>query len=152
MANSGIDCCGLWSKISTHVRESKRVLDCGFHRVDSGFQVLNSSLCQWNLDSGFQIVSGIPDSLSSIPDSKVQHFGFHKQNFPGFRSPQAWGEKWHLENLRKVWCFYVFWFNFILRCYNVKYYILGDFLSKMNYTVYETFLFNGLHAKMNEWI
>ena len=35
------------------------------------------------------IVSGIPDSLSCIPDSKVQHFGFHKQNFPGFRSRQA---------------------------------------------------------------
>ena len=29
-------------------------LDSGFHTVDSGFQVLDSSICQWNLDSGFQ--------------------------------------------------------------------------------------------------
>ena len=28
------------------------------------------------------IVSGIPDSLSCIPDSKAQDFGFHKQKFP----------------------------------------------------------------------
>ena len=35
-----------------HVRESKKVLDSGFHAVDSGFQVLDSSLFQWNLDSG----------------------------------------------------------------------------------------------------
>ena len=28
------------------------------------------------------IVSGIPDSLSCIPDSKDQDFGFHKQKFP----------------------------------------------------------------------
>ena len=152
MANSGIDWCGLWSKISTHVRESKTVLDCGFHWQwipDSRYSVPVFVSRTW---IPISIVSGIPDSLSCIPDSKVQHFGFHKQNFPGFRSPQAWGEKWHLENLRKVWCFYVFWFNFILRCYNVKYYILGDFLSKMNYTVDEIFLFNGLHAKTNEWI
>ena len=27
-------------------------------------------------------VSGIPDSLSCIPDSKDQDFGFHKQKFP----------------------------------------------------------------------
>ena len=30
--------------VSPHVRESKTVLDCGFHIVDSGFQVLDSSL------------------------------------------------------------------------------------------------------------
>ena len=29
-----------------------------FHAVDSGFQVLDSSLCQWNLDSGFQSLVG----------------------------------------------------------------------------------------------
>ena len=33
--------------------ESKIVLDSGLHAVDSGFQVLNFSLCQWNLDCGF---------------------------------------------------------------------------------------------------
>ena len=31
--------------------------------------------------------SGIPDSLSWIPDSKAQDCGFHEQNFPGFRNP-----------------------------------------------------------------
>ena len=36
-----------------HVREPKTVLDSGFHAVDSGIQVLNASLCQWNLDSIF---------------------------------------------------------------------------------------------------
>ena len=50
----------------------------GFHAVDSGFQVLVSSLCQRNLDSEFQgqisIVSGIPDSLSCIPDSTSKNF------------------------------------------------------------------------------
>ena len=54
---------------SPRARESMTVLDCGFHAVDSGFQVLNSSLshwnffviffllfhfiCHWNLASGF---------------------------------------------------------------------------------------------------
>ena len=34
---------------SPHVRETKTVLDSGFHAVDSGFQIS----CQWTLDSGF---------------------------------------------------------------------------------------------------
>ena len=33
------------------------------------------------------LVTGIPDSLSCIADSKAQDSGFHKQNFPGFRIP-----------------------------------------------------------------
>ena len=66
---------------SPHVRESRTVLDCGFHAVDSVFQVLDSSICQQNLDSGFQMLwdSGFLE----------QYSGFHKQNFPGFRIPQA---------------------------------------------------------------
>ena len=32
------------STIAPHVRESKSVLDSGFHDVDSGFQALDSSL------------------------------------------------------------------------------------------------------------
>ena len=42
--------------LSLHVRESKTVLDSGFHTVDSGFQVLDSSVC--HLDSGFQSLVG----------------------------------------------------------------------------------------------
>ena len=57
------------------LRESKTVLD-------SGFQVPYSGLCQW-----ISIVSGIPYSLSCIPDSKAQDSGLHKQNFLGFRIP-----------------------------------------------------------------
>lgn len=39
---------------SPHIRESITVLDSGFHAVDSGFQVLDSWICHWNLDPGFQ--------------------------------------------------------------------------------------------------
>ena len=61
--------------------------------MDSGFQVLDSS--HWNLDSGFLPVSGIPDSLSCISDSKAQDSRFHKQNFPEFRKldSRTLGEK-----------------------------------------------------------
>ena len=41
-----------------HVRESKTVLDSGFHAVDSGFQVLESGIFKWNLDSGFRWLVG----------------------------------------------------------------------------------------------
>ena len=43
---------------SGHVSESKTVLGSGLHAVDSGFQLLDSSLCQGNLDSGFQLSMG----------------------------------------------------------------------------------------------
>ena len=54
--------------------------------MDSGLQVLVSSLCQWNLDSEFQTLVRfqavlIPDSISKI----FLHSGFQKQKFPGFR-------------------------------------------------------------------
>ena len=84
--------------LSPYVRESKTSWDSGFHAVDSGFQVLDSSLCQWNLDSGFQLLVGfqipwavfripkhrIQDSFSCIPYSKAQKSGFHKQKFRTF--------------------------------------------------------------------
>ena len=77
--------------ISPNVKESKTVLDSGFHAVDSGFQVLDCTLfvsATWILGS---IFSRIPNSLNCIPDndSKAEDFGFHKQNFPRFRIPQA---------------------------------------------------------------
>ena len=58
------------SLVSSHVRESRTVLDSGFHAVDSGFQLLDSlDLCQWNLDSGFQLLVGfrIPTAVFRIP-------------------------------------------------------------------------------------
>ena len=42
--------------MSSNVRESRTVLDSGFHAVDVGFQVLYSNVCQW--DSGFQSLVG----------------------------------------------------------------------------------------------
>ena len=75
------------SKGLPHVRESKTVLDSGFHTVDS-------SLCQWNLDSGFHLLVGfrIPGAVFWIPNSRIPHStskispnsGFQKQKFPGF--------------------------------------------------------------------
>ena len=52
------------------VGESKTVLDSGFQAVNSGFQVQDSSVSQWNLDSGFQSLAGfrIPQAnISRIP-------------------------------------------------------------------------------------
>ena len=76
---------------SSHVRESKTVLDSGFYAMNSGFQVLDSSLCQWHLGSGFKSLEGlripkprIVDSTSNFPDS-----GFHQQKFLGFRNPHS---------------------------------------------------------------
>ena len=61
---------------------TKTFLDSGFHAVDAGLQVLDSSLCQWNLDSGFQSLVGFLEQWS----------GF--QNL-GFRIPQA--------NMSRIW-------------------------------------------------
>ena len=66
---------------SPRIRESKTVLDSEFHTSDAGLQVLDPCLCQGKLDSVFQIVGGIPDSLSCILENKAQDSGFHKQNF-----------------------------------------------------------------------
>ena len=65
------------------VRESKQVLDAEIHAGDSGFQVLDSSLCQWKLDSGFLSLWDL-DFLSRFPDSKAQYSEFHiGAKFPG---------------------------------------------------------------------
>ena len=50
------------------LRKSRTVVDSGLHAVDSGFQVLDSSICQWNLDSGFQSLMGfrIPQAVFQI--------------------------------------------------------------------------------------
>ena len=69
--------------------ESNRVLDSGFYALDSRFQVLDSDVFLVELGFWILILSRIPDSLSFIPESKVQGSGFHKQNFPGFRIPKG---------------------------------------------------------------
>ena len=54
---------------SPQVRESKAVLDSGFHAVDFGFLWIGIFwiLCQWNLDSRFQPLLGL-----RIPKRKIQ--------------------------------------------------------------------------------
>ena len=49
----------------------------GFRIPGTGFQFLSVELEFW-----ISIVSGIPDSLSCIPDSKAQDCRFHQQKFP----------------------------------------------------------------------
>ena len=61
-----------------HVRQSKVVLDSGSNALDSKFHVLDSGSVSLSVVLGFriQMISGIPDSLSCIPDSKAQDSGF----------------------------------------------------------------------------
>ena len=87
----GVDVYCWNSQNSPHVRESKIVLD-------SGFQVLDSSFCQWNLGSGFRsfvgfripwVIFGIPkprisDSTSEIfriPESGIPYMGWQNIKF-----------------------------------------------------------------------
>ena len=53
--------------------------------------VLGSEFQSLSVELGFwiPILSGIPDSLSCIPNSKANDSRFNKHNFPGFRIPQA---------------------------------------------------------------
>ena len=57
---------------------------CGFRIPGTGFWYLSVELGFW-----IPIGSGIPDSLSCIPDSKTRDFRFHEQNVPTFQIPQA---------------------------------------------------------------
>ena len=61
--------------VSPHVKESKAVLDSGFHAMDSGFQVLDSGLFVTEM-----IDRGILDSLSYTPNSKAQDSRIHNKN------------------------------------------------------------------------
>ena len=89
---------------SSHVASSKTVLDSGFHALDSGIQVLYSSLCQWIMDSKCLLFVGfwIPWAVFRIPKPKIPNSrrkffpeaGFHKNKLLGFRSPDflTWSE------------------------------------------------------------
>ena len=83
---------------SPHVREFKAVLDSGFHTLDSGFQVLGSSLFQWNLDSGFQSLVGIriPWNVFWIPKPRIPNST--SQIFPVFRIQQS-----KISQIRESW-------------------------------------------------
>ena len=65
--------------MSPHVRETKTVMDSGFHAVDSGFRLLDSRSFS-GLDSRFQLSFRM--GMPRIPDST-------SQKFPRFRIPQA---------------------------------------------------------------
>ena len=80
---------------SPHVRESKTVSDSGFHAVDSGVQVLDYSLCQWNTDTRFQSLLRFRTPKPRILQAKCSNAGLHKQKCPGFQNPNSlltWGE------------------------------------------------------------
>ena len=96
-----------FAKWSPHVRASTTVLE-------SGFQVLDSNLCQWNLESGFQLLVGfrtpwaafripkprIPYSASTIfPDSSFRstskNFRESKIRIPLHRVPIALSSRDH---------------------------------------------------------
>ena len=65
-------------EVSPHRGTSKTVLNSGLNAVDSGFQVPDSSLCQWNLGFGFvDLYSGLqsPAKCSRIPDSTSKKSG-----------------------------------------------------------------------------
>ena len=66
----------------------KTVLDPEYHAVDFGYLVSGIGIPDSNG------VSGIPDSLSCVPDSKAHDPGFHKQKFPEFQNANylKWGE------------------------------------------------------------
>ena len=76
-----------------------------FHAVDSGFQVLDSNFCQWNLGSGFQSLVGfrIPWAVfrGAIHSTKIP-----TGNGPVFRDFSGWIEPihWVLDlNFRQFW-------------------------------------------------
>ena len=83
--------------IGPHAKQSRTVLDSGFHAVDSRFQVLDSWFSyQWNLDSCLQSLVGFRIPLAeyripkpSIPDSAEKNFPdsrFHKPKIARLRN------------------------------------------------------------------
>ena len=68
------------------MRESKTVLDSGFHAADSG--TFFSGLLAWFLDSNrLTCISGFKAQNLGFRNKNCPNSGFHKQKFPGFRNP-----------------------------------------------------------------
>ena len=72
---------------------SNTLSDSGFHAVDSEFQVQDSWLLSLKLKFRIPIISGIPDSLNCILNSKAQDFGFQaKISWISESGPPKWDE------------------------------------------------------------
>ena len=76
------------------VRESKIVLILDSMRWIPDSQVLDSDSLSGELGFGIQSGSGILESLSCIPYSKVPDSGFYNHKIPGLRNLVSlrWGE------------------------------------------------------------
>ena len=63
----------------------------GFWIPRPGFRIPGTAFQSLSVEVAFRlpIVSDIPDSLSCILDYKTPESGFHEQEFPGYRIPQA---------------------------------------------------------------
>ena len=68
--------CTHWSKCSPHIRESTRILDSGFHILNSRFPGSGFQSLQVELGFRIPIVSGILDSLSCISWARIPKPGF----------------------------------------------------------------------------
>ena len=84
----------------------KTVLDSRFHAVDSGFQALDSSLRQWNLDSRFRSLMGFRNPWAVFWVLKTRILGLQKQHFPGFRNQNSmtWGDTGEGRTLASDFC------------------------------------------------
>ena len=96
------------SPILPHGRESKTVLDSGFHLVYSGFPLLDSSLCLWNLDSGFQSSMGFRIRWAVFQIPKPRILDPTGKIFFEFWIPQA-KISWILESDSLIWCESLAW-------------------------------------------
>ena len=66
---------------SFHVASSKTVLDSGFHALDSGIQVLYSSLCQWIMDSKCLLFVASSGFLERFSELQSPRFRIPEENF-----------------------------------------------------------------------
>ena len=92
------------TELKVPVAQCKGIQDTfGFWIPDSRYSILDS----FSVGLGFRIsiAEGIPDSLSCIPDSKVQDSRFQWQKFPGFRNLNflTRGDSWIFNICRMTW-------------------------------------------------
>ena len=125
--------------MSPHVRESKTVMDSGFHAVDSGFRLLDSRSFS-GLDSRFQLSvrCRIPTAvfrigMPRIPDST-------SQKLPRFRIPQAKIAliPLHGENIFVPPVWYVHFDTISYVTFRILLWLVHDYLSHCmdtNYTI-----------------